>query len=476
MNALGRKKQGREPQPSYGIIDLQSAKTLYVSEARGIDGGRQARGHKRHLLVEVRGNLLHVQVRAANIHDTVAAGEISRREAEKHPHLEAFSGDAGYRGTAISFIEKKLNLTLHISDCRSAETLMEIRRHANATTTPKQRAPIPRSSRPVAERAVELGVSETTVRRWRARDTVQDRPHTPQRLATTLNPLQEFVGVEWRKLLLPPLDDPWVVARECVGPKLSRSALDRCPRRHGVARLADRLAEAAGKPPLPKTFKTYEPGFVQVDIKYLPRMPDEAERRYRLAAIDRASRWVYFEIQPDKTAATAARFLERPWAKAPFLVRTVLTDNGKEFTDRFRATGEREPTGRHAFDQTCAAHGINHRLIKPKHPQPNGMIERFNSRVAEVLRTTTFASARHLETALQKYLHLYNHDIPQKNLGHVTPVAKLKEYYHTKPTLFQKRPINHPGPDSLSVPTHSHRSWQAGGVHIHAMYFSIFIN
>lgn len=71
----------------------------------------------------------------------VTAGEISRREAEKHPHLEAFSGDAGYRGTAISFIEKELNLTLHISDCRSAETLMEIRRHANATTTPKQRAP-----------------------------------------------------------------------------------------------------------------------------------------------------------------------------------------------------------------------------------------------------------------------------------------------------------------------------------------------
>jgi len=41
------------------------------------------------------------------------------------------------------------------------------------------------------------------------------------------------------------------------------------------------------------------------------------------------------------------------------------------------------------------------------------MSERFNGRVAEVLKTTTFASARHLETTSQKYLHLYNHYIPQ---------------------------------------------------------------
>ncbi len=324
---------------------------------------------------------------------------------------------------------------------------MEIGLHANATTTPKQRAYLQASTRPAAELAVELGVSETTVRRWRVRDTVQDRPHTPHRLATTLKPMQEFVVVEVRKLLWLPLDDLLVVAGEFVCPDLSRSALDRCLRRHGVARLADLLPEAEGKPPLPKTFKDYEPGFVQVDVKYLPRMPDEAEHRYLFAAIDRASRWVYYEIQPDKTADTAAAFLERLQAKAPFRLRTLLTDNGKEFTDRFCATGEREPTGQHAFDQICTAHGIQHRLIKPRHPQTNGMLERLG-RVAEVLKTTTFASARHLETTLQRYLHLYNQQIPQKNLGHVTPLAKLKEYYRTKPALFQKRPINHPGPDS----------------------------
>ena len=89
--------------------------------------------------------------------------------------------------------------------------------------------------------------------------------------------MQEWVVVELRKLLLLSLDDLLVVVREFICPELSRSALDRCLRRHGVARLVELLPEAEGQPPLPKTFKDYEPGFVHVDVKYLPRMPDEAE-------------------------------------------------------------------------------------------------------------------------------------------------------------------------------------------------------
>ena len=42
------------------------------------------------------------------------------------------------------------------------------------------------------------------------------------------------------------------------------------------------------------------------DVKYLPRMPDQAEHRYLIAAIERASRWTYFEVRLGKIAATAA--------------------------------------------------------------------------------------------------------------------------------------------------------------------------
>jgi len=52
----------------------------------------------------------------------------------------------------------------------------------------------------------------------------------------------------------------------------------------------------------------------------------------------------------------------------------VLTDNGKEFTDRFCATGQRKPTGNHLFGQVCADHKIEHRLIQAGKPQTNGTV------------------------------------------------------------------------------------------------------
>jgi len=91
-----------------------------------------------------------------------------------------------------------------------------------------------------------------------------------------------------------------------------------------------------------------------------------------------------------KTAASAKDFLKRLIKKASFKINKVLTDNGKEFTDRFCATGERQPTSFHVFDQVCAINHIEHRLIKPRTPRINGMIERFNGRIADVLHTTRF--------------------------------------------------------------------------------------
>jgi transposase InsO family protein len=42
------------------------------------------------------------------------------------------------------------------------------------------------------------------------------------------------------------------------------------------------------------------------------------------------------------------------------------------------------PTGKHVVDQEYAGHGIEHRLIKPRRPQTNGMVERFNGRIRKV--------------------------------------------------------------------------------------------
>ena len=320
--------------------------------------------------------------------------------------------------------------------------------HKQARTTPVIRAELQASGEPSTVLARRYNLTVATVRKWRARPDTQDRSHRPQTLHTTLSAEQELVVVELRKLLLLALDDLLVVTREFVHPEVSRSGLDRCLRRHGVSRLEDLMPreETPGTPA--RGFKDYEPGFVHVDVKYLPQMPGERARSYLFAAIDRATRWVYVEILPDKTAASASGFLERLLQAAPFRLTKVLTDNGKEFTDRFCATGERKPTGAHAFDQVCATNTIEHRLIKPRHPQTNGMVERFNGRIADVLKTHRFRSSEDLEQTLLRYVALYNHQLPQSALKSKTPMQAMKGWYRECPDLFHKRPYDRPGCDT----------------------------
>ncbi|BCX88252.1 transposase, IS481 family [Methylomarinovum tepidoasis] len=328
---------------------------------------------------------------------------------------------------------------------------MVIRLHKKARTTPEIRREIQNSDLPATVLAKKYGVHRHTIRKWRQRDSVEDASHRPHRIHATLTPQQEAIVVCLRETLLLPLDDLLAVVHRFIYPEMSRSALDRLLRRHGVSNLkaliAAREGEDAPSKGKKKGFKDYEPGFVHIDIKYLPKMPDESRGRYLFVAIDRASRWVYLEIHPTKEAKVAAGFLNRLIAKAPFKITKVLTDNGKEFTDRFCATGEREPTGRHLFDQGCQRHGIEHRLIPPKRPQTNGMVERFNGRIAEILKTTRFQSSQDLERTLMQYASVYNHQIPQKALGHISPVQALKDWQKKRPELFKKRVHNLTGLD-----------------------------
>jgi hypothetical protein len=81
--------------------------------------------------------------------------------------------------------------------------------------------------------------------------------------------------VELRKTLLLPTDDLLAVTREFINPAVSRAGLGHCLRRHGVSNLRDLIAsQEPSEPVVKKTFKDYEPGFLHIDIKYLPQMPD----------------------------------------------------------------------------------------------------------------------------------------------------------------------------------------------------------
>ena len=323
--------------------------------------------------------------------------------------------------------------------------------HSQARTTPKTRAEI-RALRAAGVSQRELmkrySVSKGTIIKWQKREDTDDRSHRAHTLHTTLSAAEELIVVELRRLLELSLDDLLAVTRRFINPDVSRSGLNRLLQREGAGSLSALRAERAKEKgetdtaARKKGFKEYAPGFIHIDIKYLPRMPDETSRRYLFVAIDRASRWVFLHIHDDQSEQSSQDFLQRLQAACPIRIRTILTDNGTQFTDRFTSRA-RQPSGAHAFDQACASAHIEHRLIPPRHPQTNGMVERFNGRISELCQQTRFASAAELEQTLTDYLLAYNHLIPQQAIGHRSPIDALASWYAQHPELFVTEVYNH---------------------------------
>ena len=203
--------------------------------------------------------------------------------------------------------------------------------------------------------------------------------------------------------------------------------------------MEDVIPKAEGETTPPKkTFKAYEPGFVHIDINYLPQMPNETSRRYLFVAIDRATRWMYMHIYGDMLNQSSVDFLRHLKLDSPIKISKILTDNGSQFTDCF-STKDKKSSDDHAFDQACTSMAIEHRLVPPQHPQTDGMVERFNGRINELLQQTWFDSRADLEKTLLSYLKLYNHHISQRVIGTKTPIQALKNWQHAKLELLVKR-------------------------------------
>lgn len=318
--------------------------------------------------------------------------------------------------------------------------------HSQARTTAIIRQEIKDSALSERACAEKYNVTRDTVRKWKKRDKTVDLSHKPHVLHTTLTPLQELIVVHLRVSLLLPLDDLFVIVRDHVNADVSRSGLGRCLRRHKVSNLRDLIPDVEGEV-VKKTFKDYEPGYIHIDIKYLPQMPDETSRRYLFVAIDRATRWVFLKIYDHQTAENSVNFLTLLKQKCPIRIKTILTDNGTQFTDRFTSK-EKKVTGKHDFDMACTQEHIAHRLIKPRHPQTNGMVERFNGRISELIAQTKFISRKDLEDTILKYEILYNHHIPQRSINHLTPMKKMFEWYKSKPELFLTEVYDQTGLDT----------------------------
>lgn len=88
-----RKRAGRNPNPTYAIIDSQSVDTAYKSEQVGYDGGKKTKG---------------INATKAGIFPTVKAFRY-------YPTIQVICADAGYRKTFVANVETVLGLNVDIS-------------------------------------------------------------------------------------------------------------------------------------------------------------------------------------------------------------------------------------------------------------------------------------------------------------------------------------------------------------------------
>jgi putative transposase len=110
-----RTRLGRNPQPSAGIVDSQSAKTSGVGgEARGSDGGKKVRGRKRHLLVDTEGLVLKATVHSAKVPAQDGIRLLLKGIRERLPRLSKPWVDAGYQGRGKEWVEQELGLSVEV--------------------------------------------------------------------------------------------------------------------------------------------------------------------------------------------------------------------------------------------------------------------------------------------------------------------------------------------------------------------------
>lgn len=175
--------------------------------------------------------------------------------------------------------------------------------------------------------------------------------------------------------------------------------------RYGMKRLAK--IEKAIQEKLKKQAKRYNKSYpgqmVHVDTKRLPLLKGQKStdaREYLFVGIDDFSRELYAAIMPDKTAFSAAKFLqEHVIEPCPYSIDVVYSDNGTEY----------KGTNKHEFALVCHRNGINQKFTQPARPQTNGKAERVIRTLMQMWHECIeFTDSEHRKRELVRFLNYYN--------------------------------------------------------------------
>ncbi len=82
---------------------------------------------------------------------------------------------------------------------------------------------------------------------------------------------------------------------------------------------------------------------MHMDVKYLPQMQDQSQRRYLFVAMDRATRWVFVQLKTNKTVASAQAFLKVLHKACPPRITKLLIDTTARSSPTACLPAQRQP-------------------------------------------------------------------------------------------------------------------------------------
>jgi transposase InsO family protein len=166
-----------------------------------------------------------------------------------------------------------------------------------------------------------------------------------------------------------------------------------------------------------KRYEKAQPGHrLQLDVKFLERIPGTDKRLYQFTAIDDCTRIRVLKIFDACTQQSAIRFVDDVLRRLPFRVHVIQTDNGAEFQS--------------AFHWHVESQDIRHVYIRPRTPHLNGKVERSHrvdgQEFYQLLDKDGITDNIQLvNEKLREWEDYYNYHRPHGALGGQTPYERL---------------------------------------------------
>lgn len=299
--------------------------------------------------------------------------------------------------------------------------------HLNAKTNVHIRSKIHTLKGTNKEIAELYGIHPNTVSKWRNRKDFADRSHATKNHRYALTEVEKHLFIAYRRECFEGIDDVVEAMEERLQKRFCRTTVYNLFRKEGINRVP-RTKEAI------KKFKYYPKGYLHIDVTEIPIIEQKNKKQFLYVAIDRQTRYMFYKIYDRQTQFNTLDFVTKCYYFFPFKINYILTDNGREFTNKgLKHRGVSKDNVKNSLlTSFCLAVGIEHRLTKPYSPKTNGMVERANQKIKRAtIHGKTYKNNDQLINDLDAFLIHYNtkkrHSGLVKELGVKTPVEALKK-------------------------------------------------